>query len=127
MTKILSIVETAYRATLEEQDDTVLWFNHILKNAGAELAILLRANAVNYAVTGQETAGLRFGALAQAHAPAIDKDVTALLEKNVPVYLVQEDAEERGLGDDEFVSGVQKVSRSELPRLLDQFDHIWHW
>lgn len=91
------------------------------------MAILLRSNAVNYAVTGQDAAGLRFGALAQPHAPAIDKDVTALIEKNVPVYLVQEDAEERGIGDEEFVSGVQKVHQSELPRLLDQFDHIWHW
>ena len=127
MPKILSIVETAYRATIEEQDDTILWFNHILKNAGADIAILLRANAVNYAVQGQDASGLRFGELSQAHPPKIDKDVTALIEKGVPVYVVHEDTVERGVVEEDLVSGVQQVSRSTLPKLLDQFDHIWHW
>jgi hypothetical protein len=127
MTKILSIVETAYRDTIEEQYDTILLFNHILKNARADIAILLRANAVNYAVQGQDASGLRFGKLAQANPPKIDKDVAALIEKGVPVYVVNEDAVERGLVAEELVSGVQHVSRSTLPKLLDQFDHIWHW
>ena len=127
MPKILSIVETAYRATIEEQDDTILWFNHILKNAGADITILLRANAVNYAVRGQDASGLRFGELSLANPPKIDKDVTALIEKGVPVYVVNEDAVERGLVEEELVSGVQHVSQSTLPQLLDQFDLIWHW
>jgi sulfur relay (sulfurtransferase) DsrF/TusC family protein len=127
MPKILSIVETAYRATIEEQDDTILWFNHILKNAGADITILLRANAVNYAVQGQDASGLRFGKLSQTHPPEIDKDVTALIKKGVPVYVVTEDAVERGVVEEELVGGMQHVSRSALPKLLDQFDHIWHW
>jgi sulfur relay (sulfurtransferase) DsrF/TusC family protein len=127
MAKILSIVETAYRATIEEQDDTILWFNHILKIAGADIAILLRANAVNYAVEGQDASGLRFGTLSQTHPPEIDKDVTVLIEKGVPVYVVTEDAVERGVVEEELVSGVRQVSRGRLPKLLDQFDHIWHW
>jgi sulfur relay (sulfurtransferase) DsrF/TusC family protein len=120
-------VETAYRATIEEQDDTILWFNHILKNAGADIAILLRANAVNYAVQGQDASGLRFGELSQVNPPKIDKDVAALIEKGVPVYLVKEDAEERGLSDGDLITGIKKMARRELPALFDQHDQIWHW
>jgi hypothetical protein len=68
-----------------------MWFNPILKTAGAEIALVLRANAVNYAVREQDASGLRFGALSQPHPPEIDKDVAALIEKGVPVYAVNED------------------------------------
>jgi hypothetical protein len=127
MSKILSIIETAYRATLEEQDDTVLWFNHILKSAGGDVSILLRANAVNYAVQGQDASGLCFGEYAQTRPPEIDKDVAALIKKGTPIYIVTEDAVERGLVESEFVRGVQHVSRLTLPQLFDQFDQVWHW
>ena len=127
MAKILNIVETAYRATIEEQDDTVLWLSHMLKNAGADISILLRANAVNYAVKGQDASGLSFGRTAMAHPPEIDKDVEAMIQKGVPVYVVEEDAKERGLAEGDLISGIKKVSRQGLPELLDQHDKVWHW
>lgn len=127
MSKILSIVETAYRATLEEQDDTVLWFNHMLKSAGAEITILLRANATNYAVERQDASGLCFGQLVQERPPAIDQDVAALVKKGIPVYVVAEDAAERGLVEEEFVTGARSISRYALAQFLNQFDHVWNW
>jgi sulfur relay (sulfurtransferase) DsrF/TusC family protein len=127
MPKILNIVETAYRGTLEEQDDTVLWLTHALKNAGADIAVLLRANAVNYALKGQDASGLAFGEIKMAHPPEIDKDLDKMIKKGVTVYLVTEDAKERGLSSQNLLAGIEKVSRKDLPQLIDQYDQVWHW
>lgn len=127
MAKILNIVETAYRATIEEQDDTTLWLSHMLKTAGGDISVLLRAGAVNYAVKGQDASGLRFGEIKMTHPPEIDKDVERLIEKGVAVYLVKEDADERGLSGADLIQGLKSVSRTEIPELLDRHDQVWHW
>jgi sulfur transfer complex TusBCD TusB component (DsrH family) len=127
MAKILNIVETAYRGTLEEQDDTVLWLTHMLKNAGADISVLLRANAVNYAVKGQDASGLQFGDSKITHPPEIDKDVEKMIEKGIAIYLVEEDARERGLTDDGLLGGVRRIKRQGIPQLIDEHDQVWHW
>src|SRR5262249_57531067 len=90
MAKILNIVETAYRGTLEEQDDTVLWLTHMLKNAGADISVLLRANAVNYACKGQDASGLAFGEAKMSHPPEIDKNESNMIENDVSIYVLAE-------------------------------------
>jgi len=127
MSKILSVVETAYRGTLEEQDDTSIWFTHILKNSGAEVSILLKSNAVNYAVKGQNASGLEFGGKAVPRSPKIDHDLNKIIEQGVPVYLIEEDAQERGIADGELIPEIRKISASKLAPLFEQFDKIWHW
>jgi predicted peroxiredoxin len=127
MARILSIVERAYHGTLEEQEDTILWINHALKNAGADVAVLLRSNAVNYAVRGQDASGLHFGATALRVPPELDEDVAALIAKGVTVHAVREDVEERGIAPGELVEGVELIGRHQLAGLLDNHDRVWHW
>ncbi len=76
---------------------------------------------------GQNAAGLEFGGTKLAHAPEIDKDLDKMIKKGIPVYLVTEDARERGLSSSDMVAGIKEISRKTLPQLLDQFDQIWHW
>jgi intracellular sulfur oxidation DsrE/DsrF family protein len=125
--KVLSIVETAYRATAEEQDDTILWLNTMFKGADLDVSILLRGNAVNYLVNGQDASGLSFGGLELTHPPKIDEDIATLLDKGVPVHYVAEDLADRGIPTDKLVDGVKPVHRGELPALLGQYDQVWHW
>ncbi len=127
MAKILSIVERAYHGTIEEQDDTILWISHMFKNAGADLSVLLRSNAVNYAVRGQDASGLSFGGVPLAVPPQLDHDVEALAKAGATVYAVQEDLSDRGIGSDELVAGVNLVNRSDLASLFDQHDAVWQW
>jgi intracellular sulfur oxidation DsrE/DsrF family protein len=125
--KILGIVETAYRAVLEEQDDTALWFNQIVKNSGAEVNLLLKGNAVNYLVRDQDASGLRIGEEGLAHPPAPDRDLERLISSGAVVYAIDEDIRERGLPESELIAGVRVVPRGYLPELLDHHAQIWHW
>ena len=127
MAKVLSIVETAYRANLEEQDDTVLWVNAMFLNGGLDLSFLLRSNAVNYATRGQDASGLRFGEAVQRHAPKIEHDLSMIVKKGATVYAVKEDLQERGISGNGLIDGIQLISRAEIPRLFDEYEQIWHW
>lgn len=125
--RVLQIVETAYRATLEEQDDTVLWFTRAIRGAGAPADVLLIGTAVSYAVRGQDAAGLEIGAWSQRHPPAIELDLTRLLESGAGVAAITEDLEERGIATESIIHGVERVSRRALNSLFGQYDRIWKW
>jgi predicted peroxiredoxin len=127
MAKILSIAERAYHGTIEEQDDTALWISHMTKNAGADISILLRGNAVNYVVTGQDASGLSFGGEKIEVGPNLERDVAEIVKAGIPTYVVREDLEDRGIGQQEVAQGVKLVSRSEVADLYDSHDAIWHW
>jgi hypothetical protein len=124
--RILNIVQSAYRGTLEEQDDTILWLSRALKNAGADLSVLLRGNAVNYAVR-QACPPLRIGPATIAHPARPNEDLAKLQAAGAKVYVVQEDLLERGIAPARCVADAHPVARAEVPELMDAHDHVWHW
>lgn len=125
--KALQIIEAAYRGTLEEQDDTIIWLSHSMRDAGAELSVLLTGNAVSYALKGQDASGLRFGAWTQTNPPRIGNELEKLIGKGVEVYAVRDDLDRRGLGEAATVVGIKIVARGEIPDLLEEHDRVWHW
>jgi len=125
--RALNIVETAYRATLEEQDDTIVWLSHAMLGAGAELGVMLRGNAVNYAVRAQDPSGLAFGDLRQTQPPELAEDLAKLIAKQTQVYIVEEDLAERGIAVDELVPGLTPIASGRVAALMDDFDQVWHW
>jgi len=125
--RVLQVVESAYRATLEEQDDTVLWFTRAIRGAGAAADVLLSGTAVNYAVRGQSAAGLRLGAWQQLHPPAIETEITKLLESGARVVALTEDLAERGVAAEAMLPGIESLSRKSLGGLFAQYDRVWKW
>lgn len=126
-TSVLCIVESAYRATIEEQDDTVLWLSHMLRTNGLDVSVLLRANAVNYAVANQGDVPLCIGEVAVAQPPRLDHDLGALAGAGVPIYVITEDADERAVGHERLADAVEMIGRDDVPELLCRFDRVFHW
>ncbi|HET6337295.1 MAG TPA: hypothetical protein VFG30_28925 [Polyangiales bacterium] len=125
--RMLQILTTAYRATLEEQDDPVLWLTHSLRNNGADVDVLLRSSAVNYIVRSQQASGLRIGDWLQSQPPDLAFEVGALMSKDCRVFALADDLAVRGIRRDEVLPGVGFVAKAELPALLRNYKHIWQW
>ncbi|MEA5535072.1 hypothetical protein [Crocosphaera sp. XPORK-15E] len=125
--KTLQIVQSAYRCTIEEQDDPAIWFIQVLKSIGGDVDILLRGNAVNYAVTGQVVEGLSFGEWKQTYPAKIDQDLQQALDNGIKVYALAEDITQRGIPEGKLLGGIEKLSRQELPSLFEKYEQVWHW
>jgi hypothetical protein len=125
--KVLNIISSGYRATLEEQDDTVVWLTHAIKGAGAEVDVLLRGPAANYVVEGQEAAPLTFGARTQRHGPDVHGQVASLAAKGVNIFVVEEDLRQRGLATAPRLPAAKLVPRAQVVALLSKYERVWHW
>ena len=125
--KTLNIIESAYRATIEEQDDTAIWITHAMKGAGGSFSVLLRGNAVNYAINGQNASGVSFGEWKQTQPAQVFNDVAGLVGKGVEVYVAEEDLLQRGIERSEVASNCKLVNRAGIAALFQDHDRIWHW
>lgn len=125
--KILNVLTQSHRATIDEQDDPVLWLNAVLKSKGTDVSLLLRGAAIGSAVRGQDASGLSFGEKRQTQPARLEDDIARFIAKGVSVRYVKEEAETRGYAPEELVAGVEAISREELPGYYRTFDQVWGW
>jgi hypothetical protein len=125
--RVLQIIESAYRGTLEEQDDTIVWLTHCMRGVGADLTVLLKDNAVSYVLCGQDCSGLQFGSWRQTHPPDVAADLAALSARDVPVLVVEEDLARRGILDAPRIDGALLVARRDVVRIAGAHDLVWYW
>jgi sulfur relay (sulfurtransferase) DsrF/TusC family protein len=126
--KTLNIIESAYRAVMEEQDDTILWLLAAMQGAGTEHTVVLRGNAVNYAVVGQGAPGLTIGGWKQTQAPRMDNDVIDLIKRHkIAVFVIEKDLAARGIERGELLPEVELLSSKMLPRRMAEHKLVSHW
>lgn len=125
--KVLQVLDQAFRTTVEEQDDTILWLTQSMRGAGAELKVLLSGGGVEYAVQQTTQPALTLGAWVQSQPANLTQDIGRLVDKSVPVYAVTEDLQERGLSDQLLYSGVTAIKRQDIAALYQSVDQVWHW
>lgn len=125
--RILTIIETAYRGTIEEQDDTVVWTAHAMKKAGQDIALLLRGNAVCHAAKAQDASGLRFGDWTQTNPVDLQGDLVKAMAAGIDVYIVDDDLTARGLKGSDLVDGLKHIADAQIASLCDEFETVWHW
>jgi hypothetical protein len=125
--RILQIIEPAHRATLEEQDDTVLWFTRALRAAGAAADVLLVGTATSYAARGQHCPALRFGRWQQSHPPAIEHEILQMIANGARVLALREDLAERGIEPQSMIPGIGVTPRAEIAALFGEYQRVWKW
>ena len=125
--KTLTIIESPYRGTLEEQDDAALWLTQAVANVGGEFGVLLCSSAVNYATSNQDPTGMEIGGVSIEHPCHPDRDLAAMHEKGTKLWVVREDLEERGISMDTILKECEPISRSQVADVVRQYDQVWHF
>jgi sulfur transfer complex TusBCD TusB component (DsrH family) len=79
-------------------------------------------------VAGQNAPGLTIGGWQQTQAPRMDNDVLDLItNRNIPVYVIEEDLAARGIERGELIPGVELLSSKMLPRHMAEYELVSHW
>ncbi len=125
--KALQILQSAYRCTVEEQDDPALWFVQVLKTAQGDVDIVLKNNAVNYAVVSQDASGLSFGNWKQSQPSQLNQDLQQAIAQGITIYAIAEDIKVRGISDEKLLPVIKKISRLEMSNLFNNYDQVWTW
>ena len=128
MAKFLSICDQGYRATVEEQDDTIVWISHMLiRNEGTEGSLLLRGSAVNYLVADQGAPPVSFGEWTQQHPAQPARDLQRFQADGGTVYALSDDLNARGIRPDELIDGVRLLEFDDLAGLLAEHPLVHGW
>ena len=128
MNSLLCICDQGYRASVEEQDDTVVWMAHMLqKQDDTSATLLLRGSAVNYANKAQRSVPVTFGEWTQKQPADFPRDLSRFVGDGGRVFALAEDLDSHGLSEGDLVEGVQILSGQGIAALVIEHDHVSFW
>jgi hypothetical protein len=125
---ILNVVSSSYRATLEEQDDTVLWLTYTMKVNGAQPDVLLRGSCVNYGLNEVSAKKpLEIADWKQTNPPDMHTDLKRMHASGIQIFYLEEDAVALSLQKKELFDFMKPISKEELAKLFAVYDYVWQW
>ena len=128
MASLLCICDQGYRASVEEQDDTVIWMAHMLQREdNTTVSLVLRGSTVNYASHSQRSVGVTFGDWTQAHPADFPRDLARFREDGGRVFALASDLTRYGLTDTDLVEGVTLVEDAGVADLVAEHDFVSFW
>lgn len=125
--RVLAIVERAYRGAIEEQYANILWLSHVLRRLRGEIDVLLRSNAVRYALQDQPRTRLVIGMQVIETLPHYETEVRNLLDAGVSIYVSAADCDRFQIDRERLIAGVVAVDVPCVARLFAEHTHVWHW
>lgn len=130
--RVLQILDQAFRTTVEEQDETILWLIQcMLKQASDstenKIDLLLAGHAVYYPYQKNRQPALKIGDWQQTQPADITRDISNLLQSGVSIFVVYEDLWERGLDLLKLPEGITVINRKDLPQIYQRVDQVWQW
>lgn len=123
----LAVVEQAYRGSLEEQYGHIVWLSRVMRQMGADHALLLKADTVLFARRDQPALALTLGGLTIGGLSHHESGVAALVAANVPVYAWRPDLHRLRLSPADLIDGVESVDEADMPTLIHRFNNVWYW
>lgn len=125
--KLLHVIESAYRSSAEEQDDTIIWLTRSMRTAGASVDVLLIGNAVSYAIEDQSYPALVIGEWRQRHPADISGQMRQLIDDGAHVWASLMDVNERGIPHERILRSIDLLLPDEIAEKIDGFDRVLAW
>jgi hypothetical protein len=127
MARYLAIVERAFRGAVEEQYGHILAATLGFCKMGAPTDLLLRGNAVLYALRLGAHPRLQIGSEAVDTLPDYESALRRLIDGGAAAYVLADDCRRLRLEADRLVPGVREVARGDLASLVAAHDVVWYW
>lgn len=125
--RFLAIIEKAYRGTVERQYNHVLYTLHALRTMRGEFGILLKGNAVFFALQGQTRHTLTIGEISLTGLPHYESAITALINDGVEIFVSSEDRKKLNMDPSRLILGVNEIDQETITQLFESYDYVWFW
>jgi hypothetical protein len=113
MQSVLQVLETTYHCGCKDKDDPAFDIGCAMRSAGTELDVLLKGEAIRYAVAARCADRPHRG--------------VQLLDQGARVFVIEDEAAAQGFDQSQLLRGVQTIPRSGVGRLYARYEHVWHW